>query len=134
MTTLAKYIPEKLNISESKGLSSFPVDIEFADHKDNEKEKIISRSLYEPDLNSFVIDEYDDVMAMKYNNIYDYKWWMEIAVGIKDKYYHAIKYDNNNKKTMFIHGYDWNEFFATVIMCGLENGEPCKVSSFSKDK
>jgi hypothetical protein len=128
------FIPKALKLEAKPELAVFPLNILIGRYTVRDGKHVLGTALYEPDLSSLAIDEYENLI-LNYNNRYDRRYFLKIIIekGYNsrrcEKYREAEnigtaygKLDWENKDE------SWNNFFQQVAFLGLDNGERCHFS------
>jgi len=111
-------IPKKLIVKGRPELSVFPLNILFNANSDY---KEIIYSEYQPNFCSY--HKTDGVKFLRYHNVKDYRYFVEIVYEEKEKRYIGYRAIGDDLKYTTYHN-DWNMFFVHFLYNGILEDEP----------
>lgn len=118
------FIPHRLTNETKLELWNFPFNIMFMKVKVENGKRISGTSLYEPNLTTY--KEKNCEQSMFYRNIYGGDGLVKIIYFPQTGKRIGEKYVNGEKVRVTYGGPDWNNFFTSLTVMGLNNGEQCE--------
>lgn len=124
MTTLAGFVPHRINNPDNPEHNNFPINILFSSMRVEGDKTISGTALYEPITKPQPTGDNREHLTAIYVNIYDSDSYVIVIYNRIKKSWIANK-TVRGKCVSYTTGNEWDGFFIHLTMNGLSNGERC---------